>query len=113
MIPGIYHVTFVSPLQRDQGDGLAVVTAEKINGGDLGYIYRGAFEVSGSKIVATLNIKRWNQYAVSIFGNIVEFDLKLEGQVSGDSTTFSGSGFVVQNPQMQVTFSARRLDDAA
>jgi hypothetical protein len=113
MKPGIYHVTFASFLQQDQSDGLAVVKDNAINGGDLGYIYRGSFKVTGTKIAATLNIRRWNQYAVSIFGNIATFDLEIEGQVSSDLTSFSGQGFVVQNRQMRLTFNARRLDDAA
>jgi len=113
MKPGIYHVTFAPSLQQDQADGLVVVKGDTINGGDPGYIYRGSFKISGTKIAATLNIKRWNQYAVSIFGNIAAFDLEIEGQVSPDLSSFSGQGFVLQNPQMRLTFNARRIDDAA
>jgi len=113
MNSGIYHVTFAAPLQPDQTDGLVVIKGETINGGDIGYIYRGSFKISGTKIAATLNIKRWNQYAVSIFGNIATFDLEIEGQASPDLSSLSGQGFVVQNPQMRLTFNARRIDDAA
>ena len=113
MKPGIYHVRFASVLQQDQGDGLVVVKEQTINGGDVGYIYRGSFNVTGTKLTTRLNIKRWNQYAMSIFGNIAAFDLEIEGQLSSDSMSFSGQGFVVQNPQMRLTFNARRIDDAA
>ena len=109
----VENAAFISFLQENQGDGVAVVKEKTINGGDLGYIYRGSFEVTGKTLVATLNIKRWNQYVASIFGNIAVFDLKIEGQVSSDLMSFSGQGFVVQNPEMRLMVNARRIDDAA
>lgn len=114
MRPGIYHVTFAPFLHQDQGDGLVVVSKQQtINGGDPGYIYRGSFTVDGRKLTARLNIKRWNQYAVSVFGNIAVFDLDIEGELSNDLTSFSGQGVVVQNRQMRLTLNARRIDDVA
>jgi hypothetical protein len=112
MKPGIYHVRFATTFQHDQGDGLVIVSNQQtMNGGDIGYIYRGSFTVSGTKLTARLNIKRWNQYAVSIFGNIAAFDLDIEGHLSSDLTSFSGEGAVVQNPKMRLSLNAQRIED--
>ena len=111
MKPGIYHVRFASLLHQDQGDGLVIIKGQTINGGDVGYIYRGSFTITGTKLTTRLNIKRWNQYAASIFGNIAAFDLDIAGDLSTDLTSFSGQGFVVQNPQMRLTLNAQRIDD--
>jgi T3SS negative regulator,GrlR len=113
MKPGIYHVTFASTLSGQQGDGLAIIKGNTINGGDMGYLYRGTFEVRGTATTAKLNVKRWNQSAVSVFGNIMQFDLQVEGQLSPDLTSFTGQGFVVQNPTMRLAFQAYRIEDAA
>src|SRR5438270_8667155 len=112
MKPGIYHIRFASTLAQQGGDGLAIIKDNTVNGGDAGYIYRGSVELSGNTATAKLNVKRWNQTAVSVFGNIAQFDLQVDGQVSSDLTRFSGQGFVIQNPNMRLTFNADRIEDA-
>lgn len=90
-----------------------MVKGSTINGGDLGYLYRGTFEMKPGELSASLNVKRWNQYTASIFGNISEFDLQISGEISRDQKTIIGVGHVIQNPQMQFTFNAHRIADAA
>ncbi len=113
MKPGIYHVKFSTVPSSNFGEGLAVFKDGKVNGGDLGYIYRGTYEISDSKVTARLHLKRWNPSIASIFGSFPEFDLDLAGHIPLDGTLFYVEGAVVQNPKLRITIHGRRLGDAA
>lgn len=113
MKPGIYHVKFSSATSSNFGEGLAVFVDGHVNGGDPGYIYRGSYTLSGTKIEAKLRITRWNASIPSIFGAFPEFDLTLTGQMPADSNLFYVEGQVTQNPRLTITINGRRLGDAA
>jgi hypothetical protein len=110
--PGIYHVTF-SAQNRNAGEGVAVFKAGAINGGDLGYIYIGTYSVNGTNVTAAIQVIRWNQSAVSVFGPLPKFKLQLSGNVSADEKTFSVSGGVPELAGLQITISGTRLATAA
>ena len=112
MKPGIYNVKFTSSL-RDFGEGLAVLKDGKINGGDQGYLYLGAYDVSGSGILAKIKVQKWNPGATSVFGNSSEFELDLKGSIAADASTFSVIGAASQMPQMKIAINGRRLADVA
>lgn len=109
--PGIYHVKFTAS-SRDFGEGLAVFKDGKINGGDPGYLYLGAYEMTGLQIAAKIKVKRWNPAVTSVFGNLAEFDLDLSGTITADDAKFAVTGFVVQNRQQKISIDGRRLADA-
>ena len=109
MKPGIYAVKFSAVSSSNFGEGLAVFKDGKVNGGDLGYFYRGSYEISDSRVTAKLKVKRWNP----AFGSFPEFDLDLTGHIPPDWSLFHAEGFIVQNPQLRLTIDGRRLDDAA
>ena len=111
--PGIYHVRFAPVSSSSFGEGLAVFKDGKVNGGDMGYLYRGTYEIVDSKVTAKLKIKRWNPAITSIFGSFSEFDLDLTGHMPSDASLFYVEGPVVQRPQLRITINGRRLDDAA
>ena len=113
MKPGIYHVKFSAAASSNFGEGLAVFKDGKVNGGDMGYLYRGSYEISDSKVIAKLKVKRWNPAVTSIFGSFPEFDLDLTGHMPPDASLFYAEGPVVQNPKLRMTVNGRRLDDAA
>jgi hypothetical protein len=113
MKPGIYAVKFSAVSSSNFGEGLAVFKDGTVNGGDVGYFYRGSYELSGSTVTANLKIKRWNPAVASIFGSFPEFDLQLTGHMPPDWSLFHAEGIIVQNPQLRITIDGRRLDDAA
>ena len=107
---GIYHVRF-SSLQGSSGEGLAVVKAGSVNGGDPGYLYLGQLLADGDKISGQLEIKRWNNSVPSIFGPLNNFTLALTGTSSGD--TFTVSGGIQSQPNLKILIAGRRLSQAA
>jgi hypothetical protein len=113
MKPGIYYVTFSAAPSHNFGEGLAVFKDDKVNGGDIGYLYRGSYSVKDSKITAMLHIKRWNPAITSVFGSYPEFELELKGSVTPDWGLFSAEGTMTEQPQLHITIKGRRLGDAA
>jgi type III secretion system (T3SS) negative regulator GrlR len=113
MTAGIYAVKFSAVGSYNFGEGLAVFKDGKVNGGDLGYFYRGSYEISDSRITARLKAKRYNPAIPSIFGSFPEFDLDLAGHIPSDGSLFHIEGNVVQNPQLRIVIDGRRLEDAA
>lgn len=112
MKPGIYHVKFSAVTSTNFGEGLAVFSDGKVNGGDPGYIYRGSYTLSASVITAELRITRWNPSIPSIFGSFPEFDLALTGHMPPDWSLFFAEGKVAQNPALGIAINGRRLGDA-
>ena len=113
MTPGIYAVKFSAVSSYNFGEGLVVFKDGTVNGGDLGYFFKGTYQIKDSKVTAELKIKRWNASVPSIFGSFPEFDLVLTGHMPPDWSLFHAEGNVVQNPQLRITIDGRRLDDAA
>jgi hypothetical protein len=110
--PGIYYVTFSASASNRVGEGLAVFKDNKVNGGDIGYLYRGSYSTEGLNVTAKLNIKRWNSAMTSVFGTFPDYDLDLTGTASPDWSYFSVEGAMVQPPNLKITIKGRRLDDA-
>lgn len=112
MLNGIYHVTFSSPAAHGREQGLAVFKNGTVNGGDTGYLYRGNFEIDGSKIKAFIKVTRWNERARSLFGNIQEYSLVLTGSIVPGGDSFNASGTVDERPQLTIEISGRKLSNA-
>jgi hypothetical protein len=113
MKPGIYYVTFSNPSIQNVGEGLAVFKDSKVNGGDIGYFYRGSYSIKDSTITARLQIRRWNPVVTSVFGSYPEFELEVKGSMTADSELFSAEGTMTEQPQLTITIKGRRLGDAA
>ena len=113
MKPTIFHVRFTSS-DHDFGDGIAVLKDGAVNGGDKGFVWFGACEVSGTEISARLTCRRWNPAVPSVFGNYGEFQLNLKGTVQPDFSRFSISGPAVGLPGSHtITITGNKVADAA
>ena len=110
MRDGMYHVIFSSA--QGAGEGLAVFKGESVNGGDDGYLYTGPKTQKGDAFKSTLTIKKWKQDAQSIFGNVQQFTLNLEGRDSPGGG-FEASGHVVGQPDARISIRGRFLSELA
>jgi len=110
MQEGIYHVRFSSP-QGTSGEGLAVIKAGSVNGGDGGYLYSGQLAATGDQVAGQLEIKQWNHAVPSIFGQLRKFKLDLKDSANGD--TFAVSGGMAGQPNLKISIAGRRLAEAA
>src|SRR5882757_9377553 len=112
MRDGIYHVRFSSNV-GSTGEGLAVVRAGTVNGGDGGYVYVGHLESSDESLTGHLHVKRWNPGHVSVFGPLDHFDLALNGRSEPTTEDFSASGRVQNQPTLTISIAGRFLSAAA
>lgn len=109
MQDGVYHVRFSSG--SDSGEGLAVVKANTVNGGDQGYLYTGPITDTNGQIAGQLHVQRWRAGQQSVFGNVQQFDLVLAGQTTANG--FSASGSVVGMPTRRIVIEGKRVAAAA
>lgn len=112
MQDGIYHVTFSSSMGAG-GEGLAVVKNGAVNGGDVGYLYQGNLAATGDQVSGKLQVSRWNQNHVSVFGPLQRFDLALTGRTSAANDGFTVTGGIPNQPGLTITIRGRRLANAA
>ncbi|WP_019961292.1 GrlR family regulatory protein [Woodsholea maritima] len=85
---GLYIADFKTPL--DQSSGVIMIQDGKVYGGDSGMYYFGSVEDNGKKIIAQITVKQHNPVSQSVFGDIEEFDLTLEGKSGSDPVIFNG-----------------------
>ena len=85
---GLYIADFKTPL--DQSSGVVHFVDGKVYGGDSGMYYFGRYEVKGNKIKIDLTVRQHNPVSQSVFGDIEEFDLSLDGKTDSDPIVLNG-----------------------
>ena len=99
MIEALYGVEFVSNMNNG-GYGVAVLETGRILGGDSSFVFVGKYEVKNG--IAHANVKCTNDREMlqSIFGDLKEFNLQLEG--TPNESEFILQGHMLENPEMKV-----------
>ena len=111
---GIYHVKFRSSDGGDGvGSGLVVVRNGSLNGGDFGYIYWGQEVTTGNNIKSKVHISRYDASQQSLFGDLKNFDLELDGTLNNSGKEFNLSGTVIGHPQLEISVAGKKLRDLA
>lgn len=108
MLEGMYSVKFSSNV-GNWGTGVALFTNGKVYGGDASYYYKGTASVEGQGVSARIRVAHHQGERMSIFGSLNEFNLEVSGAPSGDS--FSLSGHVVEQPNMKITITGRKISE--
>ena len=105
MLEAMYGVEFVSDMD-DGGYGVVVLETGRILGGDSSFVFVGNYEVKNE--VCTANIKCTNDRNIlqSIFGDIAEFNLYLEGKP--EHKEFILHGYMEENPDMKIAVKLTR-----
>ena len=84
MVEALWSAEFESS-QGVYGAGVAIFETGRIFGGDSGYFYLGTFEIGGDKITGDLRVVHYHGQPTTTFGTTeTDFQIKLEGQRSGD-----------------------------
>ncbi len=79
-IDGLWTIDFISTLHL-VGSGVAVLNDKRILGGDEGYYYSGRYNTENGQFSGTIHVTRYNPKSLSVFGDIGQYTLKLEGKV--------------------------------
>jgi len=99
MLEALYGVEFQSNMHNG-GYGVVILETGRILGGDSSFVFVGNYEVKNSTIYAEVKCTNDRGSLESIFGDIKEFNLKLEGQPN--EKEFILQGHMVENPAMQL-----------
>lgn len=105
MIEALYGLEFVSNMNIG-GYGVAVLETGRILGGDSSFVYVGDYEVRNGTAYANVKCTNDRGLLPSIFGNIKEFNLLLEG--TPNETEFILQGHMVENSAMKIGIKLTR-----
>lgn len=89
---GIYSVHFET--LAGEGDGVVVVTADKIRGGDAAFAYFGTLTQTDNGFTAELETKRHAQGRASVF-NMEPVHIHLAGKSEGPNAVCTGTAVEV------------------
>ncbi|MDQ1229283.1 GrlR family regulatory protein [Sphingomonas sp. SORGH_AS_0879] len=105
---GLYAIRFVTPFGG--GAGVGYFHNGQLRGGDSMMAYVGTYHESNGRITA--DVRSYKHTSVpgmaSVFG-VDEVDIHLEGSVSGDNATLTGTA--PQAPGVRLQVSLQRLQD--
>lgn len=105
MIEALYGIEFVSNM-NDSGYGVVVLETGRILGGDSSFTYIGDYEVKNGTVYANVRCTNDRKMMQSVFGNINEFNLCLEGTLA--EKEFILQGHVTENPTMKIGIKLTR-----
>lgn len=98
-IDGLWTIEFISTLHL-VGSGVAVLNDNRILGGDEGYYYSGRYDTQNGRFSGTIDVTRYNPKSLSVFGDIGQYTLKLEGQVQ--DYQIEGTAWMENNPNRKI-----------
>ena len=110
MESGIYHFRFQGGPSGNYGDGIAVLKDGTINGGDVGYVYRGSYKTEGNRLIAKINLKQWKMVPNALF-NLPEFAINIDAPLPGDLKNFTLEGRLEGAGSVHLV--GRRLENVA
>lgn len=99
MIEALYGVEFVSNMNNG-GYGVAVLETGRILGGDSSFVFVGDYEVKNGIVHANVKCTNDRGMLESIFGDLKEFNLQLEG--TPNEKEFILQGHMLENPDMKI-----------
>ncbi len=98
-IDGLWTIEFISTLHL-LGSGVVVLNDKRILGGDEGYYYSGRYDTQNGRFSGTIDVTRYNPKSLSVFGNIGQFTMKLNGEVQ--NYQIEGTAWIESNPDQKI-----------
>lgn len=108
MFDGLWTVEFVST-RNMSGRGVLIINGSRILGGDAGYYYSGTCSITDNKIHATISVIKYDPNSISVFGDISNFELTIDGDI--DEYRLDTVGKIVGNPQAQIKVVGTKKED--
>lgn len=105
MLEAMYGVEFASNMNNG-GYGIAVIETGRILGGDSSFVYVGNYELKNGVLHAEIKCTNDRESLQSIFGDIKEFTLHLEGKPEHNG--FIMEGHMAENTNMKIGIKLTR-----
>ncbi len=106
MIEALYGIEFQSSME-DGGYGVVVLETGRILGGDSSFVFVGDYNVKNNIVRANVKCTNYRKSLQSIFGDIDEFNLHLEGRPSDNE--FILKGHMVEDPSKKIGVKLTRI----
>ena len=98
--------TVLNSYQMSGGYGVVVLETGRIFGGDSSFVYIGSYEVTNGIILATVKCTNDRESMQSVFGDMKEFTLELEGKP--EYQEFVLQGHLFEKPLMRIRVKLTR-----
>jgi hypothetical protein len=108
MFNGLWVLEFISTINR-YGRGVIVINNDRLLGGDDGYYYSGKCSINGNNINAAINIIRYDDTSISVFGNVDHFELNLEGNTDG--VRLNATGTIAGSHEFKIKVTGIKKED--
>jgi hypothetical protein len=102
-IEALWTVNFATA--AGAGNGIVIFETGRIFGGDGHYFWVGDYDVQNGRIMANLNVSNYSGMPYSVFGQMMNFRLKLEAllpAVTTSGVTVEARGYVDGNPNQMI-----------
>jgi len=106
-VEALYGIEFVS--LSDSGYGVVILETNRIFGGDSSFVYIGDYEVKNGKVYADVKCTNDRKTLPSIFGDINEFNLHLEGDLGDKEIILYGQ--MIENPEQKIGVKLTRRSE--
>jgi hypothetical protein len=107
-IDGLWTIEFISTLHL-VGSGIVVLHNNRLLGGDEGFYYSGRYDTQNGRICGTINVTRHNPKSLSVFGNIGQFTMKMEGEVQDYS--IEGTACIQDKPDQKLRIVCTKKEE--
>jgi len=104
-IEAMYGVEFISSMNVG-GYGVLILETGRVLGGDSSFTFIGDYEIENHVLKANVKCNNDREILTSVFGDIKEFTLKLEGTVA--EKEFVLSGYVIEEPSKTINVKLTR-----
>ena len=101
MLEAMYGIEFTSNV-NNSGYGIAILETGKVLGGDSSFVFVGNYEIVNHAVKASIKCTNDRNLLPSIFGDIKEFNLALEGTPDPQHKEFTLRGYMLENPSMKI-----------
>jgi hypothetical protein len=101
----LWSVHFSSP-SLIFGSGIVLMDGDSIMGGDGTFYYRGKCTKNGSAFFAMVDIIQHSP-GMSIFGNLSDFTLALNGNIAASHVVFSGN--ILHQSQFKISGTMKKI----
>jgi T3SS negative regulator,GrlR len=105
MLEAMYGIEFASNM-NDAGCGVIVLETGRIFGGDSSFVYIGNYVFKNDLLKADVKCTNDRNLLRSVFGDLKEFNLHLEGKPQYEGFTLQGH--MVENPAMNIAVKLTR-----
>lgn len=105
MLEAMYGIEFTSNM-NDGGYGVVILETGRILGGDSSFVYVGTYEVNNGVVHADIKCTNDRQFLQSVFGDVKEFNLHLEGKP--EHKGFILQGHMIEDPAKKISIKLTR-----